>query len=173
MQWLKVALLSMITLMVLGCDGSKGKADLDRYMREMRARPTGSIEPLPTFKPYEVFTYKASGMRSPFTQPLLVKANNDGTSSYVTPNTKREKDYLEQFDIESFSLVGSISNEEGIWGLVRGNEGVHRVEIGDYIGRNHGRIEYIDDQELRIVEIVPVGADLWVERPRSLIMESP
>ena len=54
----------------------------------------------------------------------------------------------------------------GFWGLLHGKEGVHRVKVGDYLGRNHGRITYIDDKELRVTEIVPAGPKYWVERPR-------
>ena len=40
-----------------GCGGDF--ADLDAYMAEVKARPVGAIEPIPTFKPYQSFTYSA------------------------------------------------------------------------------------------------------------------
>ncbi|AMO57875.1 pilus assembly protein PilP [Endozoicomonas montiporae] len=166
-QW---SVLVAAMLSVLGCGGQTGKSDLDQYMKEMRARPTGKIEPLPEFKPYEAFAYRAAGMRSPFELPVVLKANLQQLNKNVKPDLNRDKDYLEQFDIESISLVGSISNEDGLWGLVRSSEGVHRVKVGDYMGRNHGRIDYIDERELRVLEIVPAGEDFWIERPRSLVL---
>ena len=166
-QW---GFLAGVMLSVAGCGGQSGKTDIDQYMREMRARPTGKIEPLPEFKPYEMFAYQAAGMRSPFEPPVILNSNSHQINSNVKPNLTREKSFLEQFDIESISLVGSISNEDGLWGLVRTSEGVHRVKAGDYMGRNHGRIDYIDEQELRVIEIIPAGDNLWIERPRSLIL---
>ena len=157
-------------LIMAGCTdmGRQGYQDIDAYMSEMKARPTGNIEPLPQFRPYEAFTYQASAMRSPFKQPVKIALTNEQISSNIKPDPYRVKQYLEQFEMDSFRLVGSISNDEGFWGLVRGNDGVHRVQVGDYLGRNHGRITYIDDQELRLTEIVPAGPKYWIERPRVL-----
>lgn len=172
MKPLHWASLVAVAVFLAGCGGQSGNVDLDQYMKDMRTKPSGRIDPLPEFKPYEAFSYKATGMRSPFEPPVTLKANNRQIDSNVEPDMGRERGFLEQFDIESISLVGSISNEDGLWGLVRSSEGVHRVKVGDYLGRNHGRIDYIDEQEVRIIEIIPAGVDLWIERPRSLVLDS-
>ena len=170
MKQLRLMVVVGTMLIMAGCSdtGRQGYQDIDAYMSEMKARPTGNIEPLPQFRPYEAFTYQASAMRSPFKQPVKIALTNEQISSNIKPNPYRVKQYLEQFEMDSFRLVGSISNDEGFWGLVRGNDGVHRVQVGDYLGRNHGRITYIDDQELRLTEIVPAGPKYWIERPRVL-----
>ncbi|OED43238.1 pilus assembly protein PilP [Endozoicomonas sp. (ex Bugula neritina AB1)] len=160
-----------MALYLTGCGGQSGISDLDQYMNEVKSKPSGNIKPLPTFNPYEAFTYSASAIRSPFEPPVALSVNQREINSNVKPDTAREKELLEEFDIESISLVGSISNDEGFWGLVRSSQGVHRVKVGDYMGRDHGRIDYIQDGELRLIEIIPAGADLWVERPRSLVLE--
>nr|BFE92100.1 hypothetical protein GCM10020185_26360 [Pseudomonas brassicacearum subsp. brassicacearum] len=49
-----------------GCGNDNGFSDLDAYMNEVRLRPPGKIEPTPTFRPYETFTYSAANLRSPF-----------------------------------------------------------------------------------------------------------
>lgn len=157
-------------LVLAGCSdgGRQGYKDIDAYMAEMSARPMGNIEPLPQFRAYEGFTYRASAMRSPFKQPVKIALTTEQINSNIKPDAYRVKQYLEQFEMDAFRLVGSISNDEGFWGLVLGTDGVHRVQIGDYLGRNHGRITYIDDQELRVTEIVPAGPKYWIERPRIL-----
>jgi type IV pilus assembly protein PilP len=48
---------------------------------------------------------------------------------------------------------------------------VHRVKVGDYLGRNHGRIVAIDEARVDVVEIVPDGEGGWLERPRSLALK--
>lgn len=157
-------------ILLSGCIGgySSSFQDLDAYMREMRAKPSGSIEPLPDFQPYEAFTYSASSTRSPFEPPVRISNATRESNSKVRPDFERQKQYLEQFEADSFSLVGSISNDDGLWGLIRGAEGIHRVKVGDYLGQNHGRITYIDEEELRMVELIPAGPAFWVERPRTL-----
>ena len=57
------------------------------------------------------------------------------------------------------------------YGLVRGAGGVHRVKVGDYLGRNHGRIVSVDEAKIDVVEIVPDGEGGWLERPRSLTLK--
>ncbi|WP_020580658.1 pilus assembly protein PilP [Endozoicomonas elysicola] len=170
MQQLRLIIVVGTMLVLAGCSdgGRQGYKDIDAYMAEMKARPTGNIEPLPQFRAYEAFTYQASAMRSPFRQPVRIALTTEQINSNIKPDQYRVKQYLEQFEMDSFRLVGSISNDEGFWGLVRGSDGVHRVQVGDYLGRNHGRITYIDDQELRVTEIVPAGPKYWIERPRVL-----
>lgn len=56
--------------LLAGCGVGGDFSDLRIYMDEVRAKPKGAIEPLPTFQPYESFTYRAASLRSPF-QPRL------------------------------------------------------------------------------------------------------
>ena len=157
------------SIILVGCFGGQGSyQDLDAYMAEMRARPTGKIEPLPEFTPYEIFNYSASGLRSPFEPPVKLALSNEAKNSNIRPDANRQKQFLENFEVDSFTMVGSISNDDGLWGLIRGDDGVHRVKVGDYLGKNHGRIIHIGDDELRLVEIIPAGPKYWVERPRVL-----
>ncbi|MFN3397953.1 MAG: pilus assembly protein PilP, partial [Sulfurimicrobium sp.] len=51
-----------------------------------------------------------------------------------------------------------------------GDGGVQRVKVGNYLGKNHGRITEIAPSQITLVEIVPDGRDGWVERPRSLTL---
>jgi len=54
---------------------------------------------------------------------------------------------------------------------VNGAGGVHRVKVGDYLGRNHGKILAIDESKIDVMEIVPDGEGGWLERPRSLSLK--
>jgi type IV pilus assembly protein PilP len=137
----------------------------------VRARPKGSIEPLPQFQPYEPFTYNASGMRSPFQKPVKIDltAQKHGSKD-VKPDETRVKQFLEGFNIEQFQMVGTLSGGSGVFALVKGAGGVYRVKLGDYLGTNHGRIMAITDASIDVVEIVPDGEGGWLERPRSLAL---
>ena len=155
-----------------GCDGGGDFDDLRAYMAEVRARPKGSIEPLPSFLPYEAFTYSASSLRHPFQPPIKIDlAQRQKGSKDVRPDETRVKQFLEQFNIETFVMVGTLTNEAGKYALIKGGDGVHRVKIGDYLGRNHGRIVDIGEAEVDVLEIVPDGEGGWLERPRSLTLK--
>ncbi|MCL6414952.1 pilus assembly protein PilP [Aestuariirhabdus sp. Z084] len=167
---LRLNVLALLVLLMTGCQSGNEFADLQAYMDEQRARPKGQIQPLPKFTAYEAFTYSAAGMRSPFQPPVAVAVDDTlaPPESTVRPDPARVKQFLESFDVASFSMVGSMSNEGGVWALLKGGDGVHRVKVGDYLGRNHGRITSIDENEIKLVEIVPSGKDVWVERPRTI-----
>ena len=155
-----------------GCGGGRDFSDLQAYMEEVRARPKGSIEPLPKFQPYESFTYGAASLRSPFQPPIKIDMTRQQKGSPdIKPDETRTKQFLEDFNIEVFQMVGTLSNESGVFALVSGAGGVHRVKVGDYLGRNHGRILAIDESKIDVVEIVPDGEGGWLERPRSLSLK--
>jgi type IV pilus assembly protein PilP len=165
--------LMVVSLVCLsGCGAGHDYADLQAYMDEVRARPKGSIEPLPKFQAYESFTYSAASLRSPFQPPVKVDmASRQKGTKDVKPDESRTKQFLEDFNIEAFQMVGTLANDSGVFALVSGAGGVHRVKVGDYLGRNHGRILAIDESKIDVVEIVPDGEGGWLERPRSLSLK--
>jgi type IV pilus assembly protein PilP len=155
-----------------GCDSSSGFSDLQAYMDEVRARPKGEIEPLPKFQPYESFSYSAAALRSPFQPPIKIDVTSRQKGSVdIRPDEARTKQFLEGFNIEVFEMVGTLANGSGSFALISGAGGVHRVKVGDYLGRNHGRVLAIDESKVDVVEIVPDGEGGWLERPRSLSLK--
>lgn len=164
-------LLALTLVGLSGCDASREFSDLQSYMDEVRARPQGSIEPLPQFQPYEPFTYSASGMRSPFQKPVKIDlASKQKGSKDVKPDESRVKQFLEGFNIEAFQMVGTLSGDGGAFALVKGAGGVYRIKVGDYLGSNHGRVVAIDESKIDVIEIVTDGEGGWLERPRSLAL---
>lgn len=166
-------LITACSLVVLqGCSSGSDFSDLQAFMDEVRSKPKGEIEPLPQFLPYEAFTYGASSLRSPFQPPVKIEvAGRQKGSKEIKPDETRVKQFLEGFNIEVFEMVGTLANKDGVFALVSGAGGVHRVKVGDYLGRNYGRILTIDESKVDVVEIVPDGEGGWLERPRSLSLK--
>lgn len=164
--------LVMVLVTLTGCGSDGDFADLRAYMDEVYARPKGAIEPLPKFQPYESFTYRAASLRSPFQPPVRIDVvNRQKGSQEIKPDETRVKQFLEGFNIETFVMVGTLENSSGFYALISGAGGVHRVKVGDYLGRNHGKILAIDESKVDVVEIVPDGEGGWLERPRSLSLK--
>ncbi|MFJ2484302.1 pilus assembly protein PilP [Pseudomonas sp. NPDC087598] len=161
--------LALALLTLSGCGDGDDFSDLDAYMNEVRLRPAGKIEPTPTFRSYPTFTYSAANLRSPFSRQVRVDlAGQKHGSRNVKPDPNRVKQYLEGFNIEQFEMVGTIGNATGSFALLRGAGGVHRLKVGDYLGRNDGRIVAISATQVDVVEIVPDGEGAWLERPRTI-----
>ena len=161
------ALLAVLALG--GCSGGD-YGDLDTYMAEMRARPQGAIEPIPTFKPYKAFTYAAQTARPPFDpMPEVQPDTPEDDGEDIAPNLQRSKEFLESFSIESLSMVGTLEQRSQRWALMTDAQGgVHRVQVGNFIGLDHGRIEEITDSWVRVTEITSNGVGGWARRPRVI-----
>ncbi|MBV1932555.1 MAG: pilus assembly protein PilP [Porticoccaceae bacterium] len=169
----KILLIVGLSLMILGCSGANEHGDLQAFMDAARSRPQGEIEPLPTFSMYESFKYSVMAFRSPFEKPLTVTVGGDQKGKLaVKPDENREKEYLEGFNLMSLTLVGTFKKDGTIWSLINDGEGsVHRVTVGNYVGKNHGKITAVTASQTDVIEIVPDGKTGWVERPRALALK--
>lgn len=155
-----------------GCERTDDVSDLKAWLDEASSRSQGAAEPLPGFAPYQAFIYSATALRSPFQPSLDSGLGRDRSSSNeVAPDPGRARQFLEGFDIEQFEMVGTLSNSTSVFALLRGGGGVHRVKVGDYLGRNDGRIVSIGDSAVEVVEIVSDGRGAWRSRPRTISLK--
>lgn len=167
--WLLMMLMASLT----GCGSGDHLADVRSFMDTVTQQPVPKIKPLPEFKPYEPFKYGAANMRSPFQPPMILPDQSLGSApSLVQPPEGHVRSYLEQFNIASLSMVGSMKVGAAAYGLIRDQDGlVHQVGIGDYLGTQWGRIERIEERYLELVEIVSNGGGGWLRRPRTIEMD--
>lgn len=159
--------------LVVGLTACSGNdfSDLDTFMDEKRSRPGGIIAPIPTFKAYEAFAYSATTLRSPFDRPIEVREIAQLRAiAAIKPDENRPKEFLEQFTFDSLRMVGTLERDSTNWTLIKDpNGGVHRVKLGNFLGRHHGKIVDMTDTYVAVVEIVSDGTpDGWVERPRTI-----
>jgi type IV pilus assembly protein PilP len=161
--------LALGSLALVGCS-SDAFTDLDEFMNEKRARPGGVIAPIPPFKAYKVFSYSATTLRSPFDRPIEIREITQLQSvSAVQPDEERAKEFLEKFTFDSLTMVGSLARANTDWTLIQDPEGgVHRVKLGNFLGRNHGKIVEMTEVYIAVIEIVSDGNEGWVERPRTI-----
>lgn len=167
-----ICLPAILTIALTACSDSS-KDDLVAYMAEVKARPAKPIEPIPTFTPYKPFDYSVTQFRGPFDKPVVAKTMAELLPAMsVAPDPDRSKEFLEQFNIESLDMVGTIEQNSELFALLEDNEGnVYYVKKGNYIGKNHGRIVVSEPTYIQVVEIVNNGGDGWVERPRTIELE--
>ncbi|MEM6301786.1 MAG: pilus assembly protein PilP [Pseudomonadota bacterium] len=166
----KIAVIALAASVLAACS-QRDFSDLDQYMAEKRSRPGGIIEPIPTFKAYEAFAYSATRLRSPFDRPIEVREITQLQAiSAVKPDDNRAKEFLEQYTFDSLSMVGTLERGLNNWALIKDPQGgIHRVQVGNFLGRNHGKIVEMTETYLAVVEIVSDGTtDGWVERPRTI-----
>ena len=169
MRSLQVSLLGFCVMLLTACGGSSSFSDLEDFMDEVDSRPKGRIEPLPPIETVRPFAYQASTMRSPFEPPVVFKKPTRQSGPLVKPDLNRVKQFLEQFAVGQLSMVGTLAQSGTTFALIQDSQGgVHRVQPGDFMGSDHGRIEQVMETEIDLTEIVPDGTGGWVERSRTV-----
>lgn len=170
---LSFLVLLLSTVVLSGCNASKSHQDLRDFIAENKRRPPGQIKEAPKIEPYEAFTYDAYRMRSPFDRPVnIVQQQIIAASSNVKPDPNRQKERLEQFDLSTLSMVGTLTQNGVLWALVSDPEGsIERIRKGNYIGRNHGKVTSLDEDKIDLLEIVASGQG-WLERPNVLQLQT-
>ena len=173
---------ALSAIALLGGCVSKDMSDLERYTEEVLARPGGRIEPLPPIKPYERYLYQAAdlGLRDPFRSFLqqqddveeIQKPEDDPEQQkYATEILTHNREELETFELDSLRMVGILENNNELWGIVSDGAGiVHRVQVGNYMGRNFGKILNIQEDRIDLREIVKDSQGRWEERQATLAL---
>jgi type IV pilus assembly protein PilP len=68
-------------------------------------------------------------------------------------------------------MVGTFSKETSYWALIRDPDGVvHRVSVGNYIGKNHGKVSKISYGEVELSEFIADGTGGWLVRDASVAL---
>ena len=151
--------------LVTGCAAGVDD-ELRTYVDDVKARPGGRIEPLPQIRPYETFTYTADRARSPF-QPD--RPDSPSAIAGPKPVKDRNKEYLEQFPLDTLAMVGTLENEGTTFGLLQTQDGmVHRVTPGNYVGQNDGQILAINGAAISLEELVPDGIGGFYKRSAEI-----
>ena len=87
----------------------------------------------------------------------------------MRPDSKRNREFLEQFSLDTLKMVGTLNLGGNRYGLVSTKDGrVHRVVVGEHIGTNDGKITGITASKIALVEIIPDGLGGYIERPAAL-----
>lgn len=151
-------------LALAGCGG--GLDELRAEIEQAKLRPGGRIAPLPEVVPYESYAYTMAGERSPFMQSAA-----GGSTGGPRPDSKRPREYLEQFPLDTLKMVGTLRLGGSNYGLVQTKDGlIHRVLPGNHLGQNDGRITSVNDAQVAVVEIVPDGMGGYIERQAALAL---
>lgn len=169
----KIILWSVMTLLVSGCVKDR-VAEVEAEMKQIRDKPAKPIEQPPVFEQVKSFNYSASNLRSPFMPPslaqrLLEEQQSEGSS--IQPDLDRPTEQLEAFDLAQLIMKGIMQDQSGErYALVEDPTGtIFPARIGNYMGKNHGRIVDITARQIDLIEIVPDGTKGYVERPKTIL----
>lgn len=170
-QTIRFAGLAVLLMTLSAC--SENMDDLDNYIATVKARPADPIPPIPPVKTYTPYQYEGLTGRDPFRQSIN-EGSDDVRSTAGTgprPDFDRSREYLERYELDTLEMVGTFSKEGSDWALVQDPEGIiHRVPVGNYIGKNHGRVVKIEATQVDISELISDGGGGWLVREASLVL---
>jgi len=156
------------------------RTTLEKQVGDILKRPPGRIEPLPEIKPYEGYAYQSgkAEARDPFqlfyqkTEEQLAEGKDTGMTEEMEKEIKnRNREELEDFELDSLRMVGTIDDQSTQWGIVLDPQGtVHRVKVGNYMGRNIGKILNIFEDRIELREIIKNPDGRWEERQAAIAL---
>ena len=151
-----------------------GISDLDEFVQQTKSQPSGRIDPIPEFQPYQNFEYVSHDLRDPFKlvdfrRPEENPDEIKNIASGPKPIIDRPREPLEDFPLDTLRLKGTITKDGIKWGLIFApDKTIHRVIEGHYMGQNHGRIIAVSDEKIELTEIVPDGLGNYIERSSAV-----
>jgi type IV pilus assembly protein PilP len=177
-QRLGFVVMAAAVMVAGGCSDDQG--DLKDFVKRIKSRPGGKIEPLPEFEPYESFEYAPEQVRNPFVpsdgfaeeESESEGAGEKKAESELAPNKDRPKEPLEQFPLDSLRMVGTLTRDGNRWGLIKDPKGtIHRIRPGNHMGQNYGRVVTVKPETVRVVELIPDGDGGWRERKAAVAID--
>jgi type IV pilus assembly protein PilP len=163
---MKTKLAICLTALLTACGGAGD--DPHDFVKNAGKDLRGKVVPLPEVKPYEPFTYEALDLPDPFKPRKLAPPKGGGG---LQPDFNRPKEALESFALETLKMVGTIQQGKVMFAIVKTPENsLYRVKPGNYIGQNFGIITQVNENEVKLTEIVQDSAGDWTERNSSLAL---
>ncbi|MFS2033599.1 pilus assembly protein PilP [Polaromonas sp. CT11-55] len=165
--------LAMTLLVLAGC-GSSEQEELQQWMTEQRNATRPKVDPLPEPTKFSPQAYNQEGAIEPFSNQKLTQAlkrdSNQATANVglIAPELSRRKEPLEAYPLDATSMVGSLIKVGQPVALVKVDNLIYQVRVGNYLGQNYGRITQVGETSLSLREIVQDAAGEWIERTATL-----
>lgn len=96
---------------------------------------------------------------------------NTANTALLTAEQNRRKEELESYPLDSVTMVGSLKKGNQRIALLRVNQLIYQVGVGNYLGQNYGRIVQIEENSIKLREVVQDAAGDWVERMATLDLQ--
>ncbi|WP_119327720.1 pilus assembly protein PilP [Cysteiniphilum halobium] len=133
--------------------------DLALFVEKANAQtPADKVAPLPELKMIKTQAMNTKGLRNPFDTPAKLRVKETPTQivdhKQYEPDLARRKTPLERIPLENLKFSGVIEQSGHFWAIITNvkNQHANIVQVGDYIGRDYGRVDKITAKYVEIDE---------------------
>ena len=162
----------LAVLLLAACGGEQ--EELQSWMEQQKREVKPNVAPLSPPKRFDPQPYQAAQTVEPFSsQKLAVALKQEARqpNSLLAAEMNRRKEPLEAYPLDSMSMVGSVSRQGRPYALLRVDNLLYQVKLGDYLGQNYGKVVKITETEVGVREVVQDAAGEWIERPSALQLQ--
>jgi type IV pilus assembly protein PilP len=162
----------LAAVLAVGCTAEQG--ELQDWMDQQRREVRPNVEPLTPPKKFDPQPYVGQLLADPFSAQKLSVAVRQAArqpSSLLSTELNRRKEPLESYPLDAMTMVGSVERNGQPFALLRVENLLYQVKVGDYLGQNYGRITRITETEIALREIVQDAAGEWIERTGALQLQ--
>lgn len=173
-----LVLSSILGLSVAGCsDGPHG--DIQAWMKEQENAVSPRVPPVEEPKAFVPVVYESYSGTAPFEKRKLLdvlraEIQSDSNSTVLLEReSKRRKEALEGYPLDSLSYVGFLSQNGKNTALIRVNASglIFKVKAGNYAGQNYGLIRSVSESEIVLREIVQDSLGEWIEQDQVIYLQ--
>ncbi len=143
-------------------------------MEQQRREVRPSTEPLAPPKKFDPAPYDAAQLVDPFSSQKLnvaIKQEAKQPNSLLASELNRRREPLESFPLDGMAMVGSLLRGGRQFALLKVDNLLYQIKLGDYIGQNYGKVTKITETEIALREIVQDAAGEWTERVSTLQLQ--
>ena len=170
-RWTWAAALALTTGL-WGC--AADQTELREWMELKKREAKPNVAALQPPKKFDPQPYTGTQAVDPFSNQKLtvaIKQEAQQPNSMLATELNRRKEPLESFPLDSMSMVGSLNKQGRPFALLKVDNLLYQVKVGDYLGMNYGRITRIAETEIALREVVQDAAGEWTERPATLQLQ--
>lgn len=166
--------LTAAALLLAGC-GASDVREVQTWMDQVKKDTRVSVKPIAEPKTFIPFAYMARDSLDPFTADKLLaelaRAAAESSSDKLKPDMARRKELLENYPLDTLTMVGTIQKAGVTYALLQLDRQVYQVKAGMRIGQNFGTVIAVSDAAVNIKEVVQDAGGEWVERLAKLELQ--
>lgn len=165
---------ALLSTLVLAAGCSTQQEELQAWMDQERAQARPTVQPISPPQRFDPQRYEVMELVEPFsTDKLTVVLRQSAAepNSVMAAELNRRKEPLEAYPLDSMTMVGSVTKRGTQYALLKVDNLLYQVKVGDYLGQNYGKIMKVTETDIALREIVQDASGEWIERPAALQLQ--